>query len=419
MIETKESLIGNINASQSLVGSLNKATEYITPLTQEKTATPSTNVQEITPDEEYTGLSKVTVEAVTNEIDENIQPSNIKLGVSILGIEGNLEPDKPDQTKEVTPTIETQIVTPDTGYELAQVQVNAVTSEIDENIVSENIKEGVSILGVEGSFVGGVDEELEASYRSLIDNTLGANVTKLPSGLTSIGDRAFFNRTSLALTSLPDEITSIGQYSFYGCDNLRLEKLPNNLTSIGNYAFSQSDNLALTELPESITSIGSNAFETCINLALKKLPSKLTRIENSVFAYCKNLEINEVPDGVTFLGTYSMRGCKKLISMRLPSVSTISAYSFYECDNLEEVIVGGNLGSMQGNVFTRCYKFSKLVLSGVTKVPTFTNTTAFTSTPIANGTGFIYVPDDLVDSFKSTTNWSNYADQIKGLSELV
>ena len=91
MIETKESLIGNINASQSLVGSLNKATEYITPLTQEKTATPSTNVQEIKPDENYTGLSKVTVEAVTNEIDDNIQPSNIKLGVSILGIEGVLE----------------------------------------------------------------------------------------------------------------------------------------------------------------------------------------------------------------------------------------------------------------------------------------------------------------------------------------
>ena len=147
------------------VGSINFEVEYTTkivdPITQEKNIVPTIELQEVIPDEGYTGLSKVTVEAVTNEIDENIQPSNIKLGVSILGIEGNLEPDKPDQTKEVNPTIEIQTITPDTGYELAQVQVNAVTSAIDENIVSENIKEGVSILGVTGSLKEGYDVNVE------------------------------------------------------------------------------------------------------------------------------------------------------------------------------------------------------------------------------------------------------------------
>ena len=41
------------------------------------------------------------------------------------------------------------------------------------------------------------------------------------------------------------------------------------------------------------------------------------------------------------------------------------------------------------------------------------------STPIANGTGYVYVPDDMVDTYKSATNWSTYASQIKGMSELV
>jgi hypothetical protein len=30
----------------------------------------------------------------------------------------------------------------------------------------------------------------------------------------------------------------------------------------------------------------------------------------------------------------------------------------------------------------------------------------------------IYVPDALVNSYKSASNWSTYADRIKGLSEL-
>lgn len=67
------------------------ATKVIEPLTQEKSVAPSTEKQEVEPDLGYTGLSKVIVEAVSNEIDENIQPDNIKLGVNILGVQGTFE----------------------------------------------------------------------------------------------------------------------------------------------------------------------------------------------------------------------------------------------------------------------------------------------------------------------------------------
>lgn len=60
------------------------------PILQEKNIAPTTSSQIITPDENYDGLSKVTIEAVTNKIDSNITSSNIKNGVSILGIEGIL-----------------------------------------------------------------------------------------------------------------------------------------------------------------------------------------------------------------------------------------------------------------------------------------------------------------------------------------
>ena len=58
---------------------------------QDKTANPTTIRQEITPDEGYDGLSKVTVNAVTSVIDSNIKAENIKKDVSILGVTGTYE----------------------------------------------------------------------------------------------------------------------------------------------------------------------------------------------------------------------------------------------------------------------------------------------------------------------------------------
>ena len=71
------------------------------------------------------GYSPVKVAPVTASIDANIKSTNIRAGVTVLGVEGNLEPDKPDQTKTVTPSTEEQRVVGDTGYELGEVIVKA------------------------------------------------------------------------------------------------------------------------------------------------------------------------------------------------------------------------------------------------------------------------------------------------------
>ena len=57
---------------------------------QSKEIEPSTEIQEIIADEEYDALNKVVVKQVTYKIDENIKPENIKNGVSILDVQGNV-----------------------------------------------------------------------------------------------------------------------------------------------------------------------------------------------------------------------------------------------------------------------------------------------------------------------------------------
>ena len=58
---------------------------------QSKNASPSTASLTIRPDEGYFGLSQVTINAVTAAIDANIIASNIKSGVTILGVTGTVK----------------------------------------------------------------------------------------------------------------------------------------------------------------------------------------------------------------------------------------------------------------------------------------------------------------------------------------
>lgn len=123
---------------------------------QSKTVDPATTSVEVKPSTGYTGLDKVTVNAVTAAIDSDIVAGNIKKDVVILGVTGSVV-ELVGETANVTPTTTEQIITPTTGNGLTSVTVAGVTSAIDANIIPGNIKSGVTILGVEGTYTGDVE----------------------------------------------------------------------------------------------------------------------------------------------------------------------------------------------------------------------------------------------------------------------
>ena len=105
------------------------------------------------------------LDKISADIDGKLIPSNIREGVEILGVEGSLEPISTER-REVTPDTITHVIIPDAHHNgFHEVVVNAVTSNIDGDIVADNIRYGKNILGVNGT----LSKLSEDDYNDLLE----------------------------------------------------------------------------------------------------------------------------------------------------------------------------------------------------------------------------------------------------------
>ncbi len=116
-------------------------------------------------------------------------------------------------------------------------------------------------------------------------NTLiaGCKNTTIPNSVTSIGDGAFFQCSSLSSITIPNSVTSIGEWAFYKCTGLTSITIPNSVTSIGYSAFYGCSGLTSIEIPNSVTSIGGSAFYQCSGLTSVTIGSGVVSIGYSAF----------------------------------------------------------------------------------------------------------------------------------------
>ena len=119
---------------------------------------------------------------------------------------------------------------------------------------------------------------------------------------------------------------------------------------------------------------------------------------------------------LTRIDAYGFAYCKLLHTVNCPKVSSLAAGCFSYCSALQQIEFF-SVDDIFGNAFSNCSKLDTLIIryNGICRLR---STNAFSNTPIKDGTGYIYVPDDLVDTYKTTTNWTTYANQIKPISEL-
>lgn len=150
-------------------------------------------------------------------------------------------------------------------------------------------------------------------------------------------------------------------------------------------------NSMLTEVSfPMVTKIPQNLCYNCTELTKANFPSATTTSSN-VFGNCTKLTELNIPL-VTNAGSSAFSGCKQLSRLDLKNCSMLSNSAIYNT-NMTALILRGESVVMAGD------------------------DTPCKNTPIANGTGYIYVPSAYVESYKSAFGWRNYANQIRALED--
>ena len=125
----------------------------------------------------------------------------------------------------------------------------------------------------------------------------------IPQSVTSIGNYAFYDCTSLTSITIPDSVTSIGEGICAWCAQLKQinvdEGNPNYTSIDGNlytkdkkslvqYAIGKKD--TSFTIPSSVTSVGRSAFYGCTSLTNITIPDSVTSIDDSAFYGCDSLK---------------------------------------------------------------------------------------------------------------------------------
>ena len=164
-----------------------------------------------------------------------------------------------------------------------------------------------------------------------------------------------------------------------------------------------------------VTSVGSRAFYQWTTLESIDFPN-LEEVADLAFYGCNKL-INVNMPKVKYIKASAFNNCTALIEVSMPNVEILGDQCFRYCSSVE-IFYLPKVNSIVGAVFAQCTSIKALIIEQTDSVVVLNSSTCFNSSGIQAGTGYIYVPDSLIDSYKSATNWSTYADQIKPLSEL-
>lgn len=192
--------------------------------------------------------------------------------------------------------------------------------------------------------------------------------------------------------SNPD-LVNLGDYTFYQCASFNNINCP-NLKTIGKYALAET---ALTEAN----------FPLLETLGENGLSGRSSKNSSLVSV---NLPL------LTTVGSYAFRYNNLITSITLPLLrETTSTFRVFEdCLNLTRL----DLGPIK-QVYTNWVANTSLtafILRGST-MASLSNINAFNNTPIQSGTGYIYVPKDLIDSYKTATNWATFANQFRAIED--
>ncbi|MGA2863586.1 MAG: leucine-rich repeat domain-containing protein [Verrucomicrobiota bacterium] len=265
--------------------------------------------------------------------------------------------------------------------------------------------------------------------------TIPSTINGLP--VTSIGDWAFYEISSLSSVTIPDSVTNVGRYAFELCTSLPSVTIPNSVTSIGENAFSGCSSLTnvtignsvssigvaafngctslpSVTIPHSVTSIGQHAFGSCRILSSVTIPSSITNIADYTFEYCLSLTNVTIPSSVTRIGDDAFLYCISLTSVTIPnSVTSIGHFAFVGCSSLTNVTIPSSVTSIGEDGFDACSSLTSIMVDALNSVYSSVNGVLLDK----NQATLIAYPGGRVGTYtipNSVTNIGGYAFSLCG-----
>ncbi len=199
--------------------------------------------------------------------------------------------------------------------------------------------------------------------------------------VTSIGDRAFQDCSSLSSVDIPSSVTSIGNGVFSGCSSLTSVDIPTSVTSIGQYAFSGCSSLTSVDIPTSVTSIDFRAFYKVRNINYHGIATEAPWGALSINGYVDGYLVYSdstkttllgcsavatsvtIPTTVTSIGEYAFENCSRLTTIDIPSnlsLTSIGEYTFYGCSSLTSVEIPSSVTTIGNSAFYGCHSLASV-----------------------------------------------------------
>ena len=222
-------------------------------------------------------------------------------------------------------------------------------------------------------------------------------------------------------TIIPNSVTSIGDWAFYECSSLTSINIPEGVELIGEYAFANCDSITSITIPNSVTSIGERAFVDCKSLTKTNYTGDIAGWCNIMFGdysanpmyYSHNFYINDqeikdlvIPNSVTSIGSSAFYGCRSLTSVAIGnSVTSIGDKAFYECSSLTSITIGNSVTSIGDWAFIFCSSLTSITCEATTPPTLGSNVFYRVSTSIP-----VYVPCGSENVYKAASGWNDFTN---------
>lgn len=229
---------------------------------------------------------------------------------------------------------------------------------------------------------------------------MSAGVTKV---FAQIGNYFWYGNLQYQITSInPPHVQLCGvNESVLGTLNIPSYVTYNNqdydVTKIYANAFNGNAHLTQVKVPRTVTVIAGNAFRDCANLETVVLPEELVTLSPEAFVGCSKLKYFKAPVNVE----------REDINILPSSMTVIYGSTFTNCTSLESIYIPSDVTVIQDGAFYGCTSLEDVFVFSTT--PPTLGQNVFYNMP---DNGKIYVPAGSLNSYKTATNWSAYADRI-------